>query len=73
MLIEDIDEYIKNGTPVESGEKIPAESPENARVFLNTNTPWSAFVCGLQGSGKSHTLSCLIGKSILTMRMILPF
>ena len=26
------------------------------RLFLNTNSPWSAFVCGSQGSGKSHTL-----------------
>ena len=29
-------------------------------IFLNTNTPWSAFICGSQGSGKSHTLSCML-------------
>lgn len=31
------------------------------RVFLNGNAPWSAFICGLQGSGKSHTLACMLG------------
>ena len=31
-----------------------------SHVFLNTNTPFSAFVCGVQGSGKSHTTSCII-------------
>jgi len=31
------------------------------RLFLNTNIPFSAFICGVQGSGKSHTMSCLIG------------
>ncbi|MCJ1437268.1 hypothetical protein MMC27_006654 [Xylographa pallens] len=40
-----------------------AETVENIsdpRVFLNVNTPWSAFICGSQGSGKSHTLSCML-------------
>jgi len=32
------------------------------RIFLNTNIPFSAFICGVQGSGKSHTTSCLIGR-----------
>lgn len=32
------------------------------RLFLNTNVPFSAFVCGVQGSGKSHTTACMIGK-----------
>ena len=32
------------------------------RLFLNTNIPFSAFVCGVQGSGKSHTTACMIGK-----------
>jgi hypothetical protein len=36
--------------------------PSDPRLFLNTNIPFSAFICGLQGSGKSHTMSCLLGK-----------
>lgn len=37
------------------------ESRIDTRIFHNTNVPFSVFVCGLQGSGKSHTTSCLIG------------
>ena len=36
-------------------------SEKDRRLFHNTNIPFSAFICGLQGSGKSHTLSCLLG------------
>jgi hypothetical protein len=36
--------------------------PLDPRLFLNTNIPFSAFICGLQGSGKSHTMSCLLGE-----------
>ncbi|GBF66213.1 hypothetical protein TMEN_8933 [Trichophyton mentagrophytes] len=28
-------------------------------VYANINAPWSTFICGSQGSGKSHTLSLL--------------
>jgi hypothetical protein len=34
-------------------------------VFLNTDAPWSAFLCGSQGSGKSHTLSCMLENCLL--------
>jgi hypothetical protein len=36
------------------------KDPEPEPVLLNTNTPWSAFICGSQGSGKSYTLSAII-------------
>lgn len=38
------------------------QSVSDPRVMLNTNIPFSAFICGLQGSGKSHTTSCMIGE-----------
>lgn len=38
------------------------------RVMLNTNIPFSAFICGLQGSGKSHTTSCMIGELTCPVR-----
>lgn len=34
-------------------------------VLLNTKTPWSAFICGSQGSGKSHTMSCILENCLL--------
>ncbi|RDW58562.1 uncharacterized protein DSM5745_11253 [Aspergillus mulundensis] len=48
------------------------ESNGNAdpRVVLNTNVPFSAFICGLQGSGKSHTTSCIIENCSMTMPML---
>ncbi len=33
---------------------------EDSRLFVNMDAPWSAFICGSQGSGKSHTLSCML-------------
>ena len=42
-----------------------AES-DTSRLFLNVNTPWSAFICGSQGSGKSHTLSCMLEAALIT-------
>lgn len=29
-------------------------------VIANLDFPWSAFICGSKGSGKSHTLACLV-------------
>jgi hypothetical protein len=36
------------------------EGEEKEMVLLNTSHPWSAFICGSQGSGKSYTTSCLL-------------
>lgn len=44
-----------------------ADSPElndNSILFLNNNAPWSAFICGSQGSGKSYTLSCMLESAL---------
>lgn len=38
------------------------------RLFFNTTAPNSVFICGSQGSGKSHTLSCLLENCLLMSR-----
>lgn len=38
---------------------------ESSLVYTNAAAPWSAFICGSQGSGKSHTLSCLLENSLV--------
>lgn len=43
--------------PARDGRK---SVPEDKRLFVNMNAPWSAFICGSQGSGKSYTLSCML-------------
>lgn len=40
-------------------------SEEDRLVFSNMNMPWSAFICGSQGAGKSHTLSCLLENALV--------
>src|SRR2546423_1928291 len=35
-------------------------------VYANNNAPWSAFICGSQGAGKSHTLSCMLENALLS-------
>ncbi|KAG8976111.1 hypothetical protein FRB90_009320, partial [Tulasnella sp. 427] len=41
----------------EQGKK---EEFKDKRMYLNTNAPFSAVVCGVQGSGKSHTVGVLL-------------
>ncbi|KAK0655120.1 hypothetical protein B0T16DRAFT_319737 [Cercophora newfieldiana] len=41
-----------------------AEQDADKRVFWNISAPSSFFICGSQGSGKSHTLSCLLENAL---------
>ncbi|CZT03568.1 uncharacterized protein RAG0_10283 [Rhynchosporium agropyri] len=43
-----------------NSESVSSTANTHSRIFLNTNVPFSAFVCGVQGSGKSHTTACMI-------------
>lgn len=38
---------------------------DDPRLFFNISSPSSAFICGSQGSGKSHTLSCLLENCLM--------
>ncbi|KFY68290.1 hypothetical protein V496_01210 [Pseudogymnoascus sp. VKM F-4515 (FW-2607)] len=38
---------------------------DDPRVFFNVVAPSSTFICGSQGSGKSHTLSCLLENCLI--------
>ena len=35
------------------------------RVFLNVSSPWSAFLCGSQGSGKSHAVASMLENCLI--------
>ncbi|TGO33330.1 hypothetical protein BHYA_0252g00110 [Botrytis hyacinthi] len=39
---------------------INSDDRKDPRLFYNIAAPFSTFICGSQGSGKSHTLSCLL-------------
>ncbi|KAL4944306.1 hypothetical protein BDV06DRAFT_233620 [Aspergillus oleicola] len=49
-------EWIK--TLLFPNEEIPHD--KDPRLFFNITPPSSTFICGSQGSGKSHTLSCML-------------
>ncbi len=56
---------------VSSGRTASDEVAKDNRLFMNTNVPFSTFICGVQGSGKSHTLSCMIGTNAFPLFSIL--
>jgi hypothetical protein len=39
---------------------------QDPRIFFNVAAPSSTFICGSQGSGKSHTLSCLLENCLIS-------
>lgn len=43
----------------------PTKTWPDPRLFYNVSAPASVFICGSQGSGKSHTLSCLLENCLL--------
>jgi hypothetical protein len=63
--------YAVLGHVSEDDASFPVDAARNP-VLLNTDSPWSAFLCGSQGSGKSHTLSCMLENCLLTDEAILP-
>lgn len=55
---------------LENGDIVLGQSPIQAaendpRLFFNVTVPSSTFICGSQGSGKSHTLSCLLENCLI--------
>ena len=40
----------------------------DSKLYLNTNVPFSMFICGVQGSGKSHTTSCVLENALIPSR-----
>ncbi|KAI1123028.1 hypothetical protein F5Y10DRAFT_286534 [Nemania abortiva] len=46
-------------------QSLSEASSEDPRIFYNVATPSSVFVCGSQGSGKSHTLSCILENCLI--------
>ncbi|KAL8885114.1 MAG: hypothetical protein Q9192_006703, partial [Flavoplaca navasiana] len=51
--------------PEPTTPNLPRVCNFDPRIFLNVNAPWSTFICGSQGSGKSHTLSCILENCLI--------
>jgi hypothetical protein len=41
-----------------------------SQIFLNIAAPFSTFICGVQGSGKSHTTSCILENALIPSRKL---
>ncbi|KMP05413.1 hypothetical protein CIHG_10018 [Coccidioides immitis H538.4] len=41
---------------------------KDPQLFFNVTSPSSTFICGSQGSGKSHTLACLLENCLIPSR-----
>lgn len=55
--------------PESTTPKLPRIFSDDPRIFLNVNAPWSTFICGSQGSGKSYTLSCILENCLIPSRL----
>lgn len=62
-------QYALLGGDVECLEQDGRGKTVDARVFQNVTAPSSTFICGSQGSGKSHTLSCLLENCLIPSRL----
>ena len=58
-----------SGVEIHPSNQSCSETNRDSRLFVNMNAPWSAFICGSQGSGKSHTLSCMLEAALKPSRL----
>ncbi|KAG8892232.1 hypothetical protein FRC01_014276, partial [Tulasnella sp. 417] len=59
-LLKTVPQYGVLGSILSVHEQGRREEFKDRRMYLNTNAPFSAVVCGVQGSGKSHTVGVLL-------------
>ena len=53
-----------SGSATRKGEPM-YRAVQDPRIFLNVGAPWSVFICGSQGSGKSHSFSCVLENCLI--------
>ncbi|PCH41311.1 hypothetical protein WOLCODRAFT_89215 [Wolfiporia cocos MD-104 SS10] len=54
------------GTVLSIEDKNSRNVPQDPRLYFNTDAPLSAIVCGVQGSGKSHTVSVMLDNMLIS-------
>ena len=53
-----------SGSATRNGEPM-YRAVQDPRIFLNVGAPWSVFIRGSQGSGKSHSFSCVLENCLI--------
>ncbi|KAG8929014.1 hypothetical protein FRC01_005053 [Tulasnella sp. 417] len=64
-LTKAVPQYGVLGSIVSVHSQGMVEAHGDNRIYLNTNAPFSAVVCGVQGSGKSHTVGVLLESMLI--------
>ncbi|KAG8955704.1 hypothetical protein FRC04_007695 [Tulasnella sp. 424] len=64
-LAKDVPQYGVLGSIVSVHAQGSMEVHKDKRIYLNTNAPFSAVVCGVQGSGKSHTVGVMLESMLI--------
>lgn len=54
-----------NSAPSRSSPGLGWTAQSDPRIYYNIAAPSSVFICGSQGSGKSHTLGCLLENCLM--------
>ncbi|PPQ99049.1 hypothetical protein CVT24_003609 [Panaeolus cyanescens] len=54
------------GKAISAHHQDVVETFEDPRLYINTNAPFSAIICGVQGSGKSHTVSTILENMLIS-------
>lgn len=62
-------QYALLGGNVEEPDSHSEVRKTDPRIFQNVSAPSSTFICGSQGSGKSHTLSCILENCLTPSRL----
>ncbi|RPD66711.1 hypothetical protein L226DRAFT_498247 [Lentinus tigrinus ALCF2SS1-7] len=65
-MAEKCQQYGVLGSVVAIKDKAGRYAPEDPRLYVNTNAPFSTIICGVQGSGKSHTVSVLLENMLIS-------
>lgn len=52
-------------TIVQHGSLKEMSVSRDSLIYANMQEPWSAFICGQQGAGKSYTMSCLLENALI--------
>jgi len=67
LLVERIDFSFEqiSGSATRNRESV-CRAVQDSRIFLNVEAAWSVFICGSQGSGKSHSLSCMLKNCLIS-------
>ncbi|KAH7371751.1 hypothetical protein BKA66DRAFT_423668 [Pyrenochaeta sp. MPI-SDFR-AT-0127] len=60
-----VTQYSKNLVPQYGFLGSGNSREKGTKVFQNTNVPFSTFICGVQGSGKSHTTACMLENALI--------